>query len=1142
MSSQGDQLRQKADKKAASSSGFSFFSSSSSKFEEAYDLYTSAANQFKIENRHKDAGDCFCKAAEMALKNDEKDDAANSFWTASKSYKKSHPELAVAALQQSIALLMEKGRFRQAADRNKEIASILQQEGGDLAGALQAYEQAAQIYMNEDAQASANGCLKEAAELAAQIGDYQRAVQHFEQVASQSLASALTRYGVKEYYLKAGLCWLATADVVSTKRAIDSYCNADPSFATTRECKFLNAIADAFDGGDAEAFTAEVAEFDRLTRLDQLKTTLLLNIKRNIAEEPRYALSSRPSSAEQVELISLLPPAVLPRWSEASNAASRGSGSGRKKTKRNRVHSSCEACRIAKQRCSREVVCVNCKLRGKECVYINAEPLPSSYVPFLLHMLNASLMVRTRSSDDPSADEVALLNHQLHLAHLEIDRLRDEVAALQQRMYDPPAGMLASHLGRAQEEEAEEKSLPPTPTSPTFFPDPSVALPPPPPSYTFPFPPALHHAGSHDLPLPASPHPRPPPPPTSVDFLPLPFAPPPPPVLPSPTSRSYSLHQPLPHSLAAFPGPAPTPSVQVQVQVHRSASLPSPSFIGGGDEGDLVPFPLPCPSSSVPTQLGGGGVAHPFERAALEGGSGRGRGRPASHPGHSLFDSVDLSTSSTVPPLDSTAEQDWTTTLDPVPVSTPSTLSRFHEHFSSAEDLPDALSAAQGRRREVRRTKSAATGWSSSAASSGGATAAWQAHVSRAGGQRRRSASLDESGRATPSSSAYASFPDSPSSRPSKRTRSPSLPAELPARGAPSPVVSWRGRHESYTVGGEKPPKQSVRRAVSTLSLGAMELVRPRKREEERKKEEGDGLLSPPRETRGKKGSWEYQAVLPHSPPRRPLPKDFPNEPPLAAVKSSTRASIQYAAFPPSSPARGRRHSSFSSLRSLIALSPEVRATCVVDLTALSALGGGGGGGLRAVTEASKEASWADSGTVVIPFPPALPPSSQDSTTAFPPSPPVPLSSLPRPQRSFVGRLGDVSPGAWLFVGGFVCLPAWWVGAFWPAVEAGEGGGEGRKEGEKGIEGGKWGLKPPASSKYTALPSSSLPPRRSRTPSALTTLLGSSSTSLAFPSSAEARRRAEALVWRRRNRLMSLLSMLILAAVVGFAVWGSRRT
>ncbi|GAA5982830.1 hypothetical protein JCM11641_004641 [Rhodosporidiobolus odoratus] len=286
MSSQGDKYRQQADKKASSSGGFSFFSSSSSKFEEAHDLYQSAGNAYKMDNAHKEAGDCFCKAAEMALKNDEKDDAANDFWTASKSYKKSHPELAVAALQKTIQLYKEKGRFRQAADRSKEIASILQQEGGDLAGAMEAYEAAGDIYMQEDATASANACYKESAELAAGIGQYSRAIQHYERVASQSLSSALTRYGVKEYYLKAGLCWLATSDVVSTKRAIDNYSNADPSFATTRECKFLNAISDAFDAGDAESFTGEVAEFDRLTRLDQLKTTLLLNIKRNIAEEP----------------------------------------------------------------------------------------------------------------------------------------------------------------------------------------------------------------------------------------------------------------------------------------------------------------------------------------------------------------------------------------------------------------------------------------------------------------------------------------------------------------------------------------------------------------------------------------------------------------------------------------------------------------------------------------------------------------------------------------------------------------------------------------------------------------------------------------------------------------------------------------
>ena len=46
----------------------------------------------QIDKLWKESGDCFCKAAEMSLKGDEKDDAANDFWTASKSYKKSNPE------------------------------------------------------------------------------------------------------------------------------------------------------------------------------------------------------------------------------------------------------------------------------------------------------------------------------------------------------------------------------------------------------------------------------------------------------------------------------------------------------------------------------------------------------------------------------------------------------------------------------------------------------------------------------------------------------------------------------------------------------------------------------------------------------------------------------------------------------------------------------------------------------------------------------------------------------------------------------------------------------------------------------------------------------------------------------------------
>ena len=86
-------LLEKADKKANSSSGW--FSSSSSKFEEAGDLYQQAANSFKLEKLFKEAGDAFAREAECREKCKEQNEAANAWWNAAKSYKRGFPDCEV---------------------------------------------------------------------------------------------------------------------------------------------------------------------------------------------------------------------------------------------------------------------------------------------------------------------------------------------------------------------------------------------------------------------------------------------------------------------------------------------------------------------------------------------------------------------------------------------------------------------------------------------------------------------------------------------------------------------------------------------------------------------------------------------------------------------------------------------------------------------------------------------------------------------------------------------------------------------------------------------------------------------------------------------------------------------------------------
>jgi alpha-soluble NSF attachment protein len=58
------------------------------------------------------------------------------------------------ALGLTISLLTKAGRFRQAADREKEIAQIYLQEKQDLGKACESFERAAEWYAQEDAMAS----------------------------------------------------------------------------------------------------------------------------------------------------------------------------------------------------------------------------------------------------------------------------------------------------------------------------------------------------------------------------------------------------------------------------------------------------------------------------------------------------------------------------------------------------------------------------------------------------------------------------------------------------------------------------------------------------------------------------------------------------------------------------------------------------------------------------------------------------------------------------------------------------------------------------------------------------------------------------------------------------------------------------
>ncbi|KAK4436467.1 Alpha-soluble NSF attachment protein [Sesamum alatum] len=268
----GEDFEKKAEKKL---SGWGLFGS---KYEDAADLFDKAANSFKLAKSWDQAGAVYVKLANCHLKLDSKHEAANAYADAAHCYKKSNIKESISCLEQSVNLFLDIGRLNMSARYYKEIAELYEQEQ-NLEQAIVYYERAADLFQSEEVTTSANQCKQKVAQFAAQLEQYQKAIEIYEEIARQSLNNNLLKYGVKGHLLNAGICQLCKGDVVAITNALERYQELDPTFSGTREYKLLRDLAAAVDEEDIAKFTDAVKEFDSMTQLDAWKTTLLLRVK-----------------------------------------------------------------------------------------------------------------------------------------------------------------------------------------------------------------------------------------------------------------------------------------------------------------------------------------------------------------------------------------------------------------------------------------------------------------------------------------------------------------------------------------------------------------------------------------------------------------------------------------------------------------------------------------------------------------------------------------------------------------------------------------------------------------------------------------------------------------------------------------------
>ncbi|XP_045134868.1 alpha-soluble NSF attachment protein-like isoform X2 [Portunus trituberculatus] len=319
------QLMAEAEKKLSSSKGFlgSLFGGSS-KVDEAMELYQQAANKFKMAKKWSAAAHAFTELASLYGKAGSRLDAATNYVEAGNCYKKTDPNEAVNCLLKAIEIYTDMGKFVMAAKHHQSIGEIYETEGlvklrampdnsrecfksssrrrlpkafrlsskaskcsvwvADIEKAIQHFEQASDYFRGEENNSSSNKCLLKVAMYAAQMENYEKAIQIYEQVATSSLESSLLKYSAKEYMFRATLCHLVV-DVTNAKIAVEKYEEMYPAFQDSRECKLLKALMTHLEEQNVDAFTDTVKDYDSISRLDQWYTTMLLRIKKTINAE-----------------------------------------------------------------------------------------------------------------------------------------------------------------------------------------------------------------------------------------------------------------------------------------------------------------------------------------------------------------------------------------------------------------------------------------------------------------------------------------------------------------------------------------------------------------------------------------------------------------------------------------------------------------------------------------------------------------------------------------------------------------------------------------------------------------------------------------------------------------------------------------
>ena len=198
--------------------------------ERAANHYRKAGNHFKMAKNWSSAGYAFAQSAKYR---EIPYDSSTDNVEAANCYKKVEPEKAIQCLSKAAEIQIGNGKYQLAAKYHEEMGKIF--EGWKrIEEAIQHYEMAGEYFRSELKNAAGNRCYLKAAELAATIDEFDKAIKIYEDIAPRALESNLLKYSAEDHYFRAALCHLCV-DFLNAHHALTRYSDEYPAFNDSRK-------------------------------------------------------------------------------------------------------------------------------------------------------------------------------------------------------------------------------------------------------------------------------------------------------------------------------------------------------------------------------------------------------------------------------------------------------------------------------------------------------------------------------------------------------------------------------------------------------------------------------------------------------------------------------------------------------------------------------------------------------------------------------------------------------------------------------------------------------------------------------------------------------------------------------------------